>query len=144
MISFLNLIIINLIWILYSMTEGVREGYFAHFDNLRRRKCGWDINKLFKFQRLIVLISLTSIAFWIFGAISVLYISVGLFFMFSFLHNGSYHCTRNKLDSENYKLGFKDGSTPKLFSTFRTWRERILLFLIGVAMQSFLYIFLIK
>ena len=144
MVGILSLISINLIWVLYSLTEGVREGYFAHFENLRRRKCSHDINKLFKMQRLIVLISLAAITLWIFDITSMLFVASGLFLMFSFLHNGSYHCTRNKLDTENYKLGFKDGETLRLFSTFRTWRERTIFFLIGVALQTFLYIFLIN
>lgn len=144
MVGILSLIIINLIWVIYSMTEGVREGYFGHIENLRRRKCDTNIKKLFKIQRFIVLISVSAIAFWIFDVKSMLFVASGLFLMFSFLHNGSYHCTRQKLDSENYKLGFKDGSTPRFFSTFRTWKERTIFFLTGVALQTFLYIFLIN
>lgn len=143
-ISILTLILINVIWITYSMTEGIREGYFAHFEELRRRKCNTDINKLFKFQRLLVLLSLTGVSFWIFGLLQSLFVFIGLFLTFSYLHNGVYNCTRCKLDEHNFKLGFKDGETRRFFSTFRSYRERTILFLSGIALQVFLYIFLIN
>jgi hypothetical protein len=144
MIQTLGLILINLIWVVYSLTEGVREGHFGHFENLRRRKCSTDINKLFKIQRFIVLISLSLISLWLFNLTSMFFVMTGLFLMFSYLHNGGYHCTRNKLDSENYKLGFNDGDTLGFFSTFRSYRERIIFFMSGVALQLFLYIFIIN
>jgi hypothetical protein len=143
MISILTLILINVIWITYSMSEGIREGYFTHFEELRRRKCKTDINKLFKFQRLLVLLSLTGVAFWIFGPLQSLFVFIGLFLTFSYLHNGVYNCTRCKLDEENYKLGFKDGITKRFFSTFRSYKERSIFFISGIALQIFLYIFLI-
>lgn len=140
----LSIIAINLIWLVYSMSEGIREGYFDHIEDLRRRKCQTDINGLFKFQRIIVLLSLGGVSFWIFGLIPSIFITIGLFLMFSFLHNGVYNCTRCKLDNtENYKLGFKDGETKRLFSTFRNYKQRYLLLLIGLSIQAFLYIFII-
>lgn len=142
MIEILSLIAINLIWNIYSLTEGIREGHFKHFENLKRRKCETNINNLFKLQRFIVISLLSASAYYIFNSFDVILITIGLFFNFSFFHNGSYHCTRRSLDSENYKLGFMDGETLNMYSTLRNWRERVLFFIIGSSIQTFLYIFL--
>lgn len=143
MIEILSLVAINLVWLVYSLTEGIREGNFKHFDSLKRRKCDTNINKLFKLQRFIVLGLLSMLAYYLMGLTALFFVGVGLFFTFSYLHNGSYHCTRRSLDPENYKCGFKDGKTDWTLSTFRTYKERIIFFIAGIALQTFLIIFLL-
>lgn len=142
MIEILSLISINLVWLVYSLTEGIREGHFKHFENLKRRKCDTNINKLFKLQRFIVLSLLSMLAHYLMGLNALFLVAAGLFFTFSYLHNGGYHCTRKSLDPENYKCGFKDGKTDWTLSTFRTYKERIIFFLTGIALQIFMIIFL--
>jgi hypothetical protein len=142
MIEILSLISINLVWLIYSLTEGIREGHFKHFENLKRRRCDTNIDKLFKLQRLIVLGLLSMVTYYLMGLNALFFVAAGLFFTFSYLHNGSYHCTRNSLEPENYKCGFKDGKTDWSLSTFRTYKERIIFFLTGIALQTFMIIFL--
>ena len=52
----ITLLITNLIWIIYSLTEGVREGFYWNYENQSKRACQFDINPIFNSQRITVLI----------------------------------------------------------------------------------------
>ena len=105
----ITLIIMNLIWIGYSLTEGIREGFYWHYENISRKVCDFDINPVFNLQRALVLLISGGFMVQILGWYS-LFSLLSMILMFSFFHNGTYYYTRNKLSDKTYEKGWKDES----------------------------------
>lgn len=139
------LIAINLIWIAYSLLEGLREGFYWHFKVNSRRECKFEIHPIFSLQRGLVLSIMCGLMFYTFGWYSVIN-TVSMMLMFSFFHNGSYYCTRHKLDDKLYPKEWRDQSTTSTakMTKIMTYRNRTIFMLIGLTAQIFTYIFLIK
>lgn len=137
------IVIINLIWILYSVTEGSREGFYWHYENQSKRVCDFDINPVFHLQRLIVLSIITALI-WPFFSIYSPLLTFGLILEFSYFHNGTYYYTRNKLGGKVYEKGWKDESkTFPPFSALMKYERRKMAMLFGIATQIFIYLFLL-
>ena len=138
-----TLILTNLIWIGYSLTEGLREGFYWHYENNSKRVCNFGINPIFNLQRVLVLIITGGFLVHTLGWLS-LFSLASMFLMFNFFHNGTYYYTRNKLDDRSYPKRWQDESKtfPK-FTPLTTYKKRTAGMVIGVLAQIFIYLFLL-
>ena len=96
-------LITNILWILYSMLEGFREGFYWYFKGISKSKNDFEIHPVFASQRGIILILIGVMLSFTIGWFSILN-TVGMALVFSFFHNGSYYVTRNRIDSKVYPL----------------------------------------
>jgi hypothetical protein len=78
-----TLILTNLIWILYSLLEGVREGFYWHYENMSKKECDFNINPVFNIQRTMVIAMMAGVLVHITGWFSLLSI-LCMILMFSF------------------------------------------------------------
>jgi hypothetical protein len=140
----ITLIIMNLIWVGYSLTEGIREGFYWHYENISKKVCDFDINPVFNLQRALVLLISGGFMVQILGWYSLLSL-LSMILMFSFFHNGTYYYTRNKLSGKIYEKGWKDESrTFPPFTPLMTYNKRTLAMGIGILAQVFIYLFLLN
>ena len=140
----ITLIIMNLIWIGYSLTEGIREGFYWHYENISKKVCDFDVNPVFNLQRALVLLISGGFMVQILGWYSLLSL-LSMVLMFSFFHNGTYYYTRNKLSGKIYEKGWKDESrTFPPFTPLMTYNKRTLAMGIGILAQVFIYLFLLN
>jgi hypothetical protein len=140
----LNIIIVNIIWALYSLLEGFRESYYWYYKaNSKSIDNRFEIHPVFSFQRVLVLILISYITYGVLGWWFLLS-TISLMLIFSYLHNGFYYLNRNILDDRIYKLGWKDQSTTSTakMTKIMTYRNRTIMFMIGVIVQIILVIFL--
>lgn len=137
------LLLSNLIWIIYSCIDGIKDGFYWHFKNNTRKDVKFEIHPLFSAQRGIVLILMGGLLFNIFGYYSIAMV-LSMMLIFSFFHNGCYYCTRHKLDENIYKLKWKDESTTSTakMTKIMTYRNRTIFMILGILFQVFMYIFL--
>lgn len=141
--ALITLFLMNLLWISYSLTEGVREGFYWHYENKSKRVCDFDVNPMFHLQRFLVLILSGGFMVHALGWYSLL--SLGsIILMFGFFHNGSYYYTRNKLDKEVYPKRWKDESkTFPSLSILMSYNKRTIAMCLGILAQVFIYLFLL-
>jgi hypothetical protein len=140
----ITLIIMNLIWVGYSLTEGIREGFYWHYENISKKVCDFDINPVFNLQRALVLLISGGFMVQILGWYSLLSL-LSMILMFSFFHNGTYYYTRNKLSGKIYEKSWKDESrTFPPFTPLMTYNKRTLAMGIGILAQVFIYLFLLN
>ena len=140
----ITLIIMNLIWIGYSLTEGIREGFYWHYENISKKVCDFDVNPVFNLQRALVLLISGGFMVHILGWYSLLSL-LSMVLMFSFFHNGTYYYTRNKLSGKTYEKGWKDESrTFPPFTPLMTYNKRTIAMGIGILAQVFIYLFLLN
>ena len=118
-----------LAWILYSVFEGIREGYYF---NANPTPTKFNIHILFNIQRIAVL----TLIFIIAGNIWI-----ACCFMFPFIHDGAYYMTRNKLNKDVYLKGFWDNpsSTSTAILDFELWK-RIFLFSFSILLIVVSYV----
>jgi len=128
-------IVILLLWIVYSILEGIREGYY-YDAAVRANKQYPNIHWIYFLQRGIFL-------FVIGITMETAIFPLSLAFIFPYIHDGAYYAQRNDIDVKNYPKRFKaDSSTSTAFFEL-AYPERVaiaatgLLFFIG-------YIFLIN
>ena len=105
--EFAIITIANLLWVIYSVFEGMRESVFRINEESSRRKINFDMDRIFKIQRLIVLSSISLFMAYIIGLYSIPFI-IGQFLMFSYFKNLSYSCTFNKLKSKKVEAEIKE------------------------------------
>lgn len=136
------LTILNVIWVLYSLLEGFREGFFWEYRNNSTKQYKFEIHPIFSLQRGIVLIIIGLLLFNSISWISIINI-IGMMLIFSFFHNGTYYYTRNKLDNNIYKLKWRDQSTTSTakMTKIMTYRNRLVFMLIGILLQFTYLIF---
>lgn len=128
--DFIVITVSNLIWMLYCLTEGVREGFFNYYKNTYRCNVSYNFKKMFTIQRLLVLIATGGIMLYTIGLIAIPFI-IGQLLMFHFLHKLSYNCTVNKIE----KLKSEEFSENKKVDNVKS------LILLGVTLQIFIYLF---
>lgn len=130
MLSFVVLLLCNLVWVCYSLTEGIRCGLFDHLRDSWRNKIDFNFSKVLWFQRVLVLTSISLVMFWQVGAVALFFV-LGQVLMFPFLHKLAHKCTKARL--EEYP---PDGNkkTPK--KNKAPWAA------VGITLQVFIYIFL--
>lgn len=105
--EFAIITISNLLWMVYSVFEGIRESVFKINEESSRRQINFDMDKVFKIQRLIVLSSMSLVMAYIIGLYSIPFI-IGQFLMFSYFKNLSYSCTFKKLRSKKVEVEIKE------------------------------------
>lgn len=132
MLSFIVLLLCNLVWVCYSLTEGIRSGLFDHLRDSWRNKIDFNFSKMLWFQRLLVLISISLVMFWHVGAVALFFV-LGQVLMFPFLHRLSHKCIECRLQESPLDLG-KKGMEEKGGG----WAA------VGVTLQVFIYIFLMR
>lgn len=134
---------INIAWILYSMLEGLREGFYWHFKTNSRRDCNFEIHPIFSLQRGVVLTLIGILLYTFIGWQSIISV-VSMMLIFSFFHNGTYYCTRHKLDDRLYVKGWSDQSTTSTakMTKIMTYRNRTIFMILGMLAQVFMLLFL--
>lgn len=128
-------IVILLLWIVYSILEGMREGNY--YDAAMRSERSYkNIHWIYFLQRGIFL-------FVIGVTMETAIFPVSLAFIFPYIHDGSYYCQRNDIDVRFYPKRFKaDSSTSTAFFEL-TYMERLAFFLTGLVLFVG-YLFLIN
>lgn len=122
--------IVFVIWLLYSMYEGIREGYYFAVKIDSKKLRNLNEHELFTSQRAMVLflcILLLSENLW-----DVLMYAFMLSLSFPFIHDGSYYKTRHEVDGA-YKGWFDHSttSTAKL-TRYLTPVNRTLMFVMSL------------
>lgn len=130
MVSFLVILLCNLVWVVYSLTEGVRCGLFDHLRDSWRNKVDYNFSKMLWFQRSLVLVSISLVMFWHIGLLSLAFIC-GQVLMFHFLHKAAYRCTKARVEKQ-VSSGPKSGAKKKGTSGA----------VLGIGLQIFVYLFL--
>ena len=136
------LLITNLAWVVYSMLEGLREGFYWHFKANTKRDCEFEIHPIFSMQRGIVLVLMGLLLFTSIGWYSIPTV-LSMMLMFSFFHNGTYYVTRNKLDERVYQLGWTSQSTTSTakLTKLMNYRNRTIFMIVGILAEVFMYLF---
>lgn len=134
---------INIAWILYSMLEGLREGFYWHFKSHSKKDCDFEIHPIFSLQRGVVLTLIGILLYTFIGWQSIISV-LSMMLIFSFFHNGTYYCTRHKLDESLYPKGWSDQSTTSTakMTKIMTYRNRTIFMILGVLTQVFMFLFL--
>ena len=116
-------IVILLVWGIYSIMEGMREGYY--YDAFMRSDKRYpNIHWIYFLQRGIFL-------FVIGISMDSAILPISLAFIFPFIHDGAYYAQRNDLDVRFYPKRFKDdSSTSTAFFEF-SYMERVAFALAG-------------
>ena len=130
------ILIANILWILYSILEGFREGFYWYFKGKSKSKNNFEIHPIFASQRGLVLVLIGVLLFMNIGWLSLINV-LGMALVFSFFHNGTYYHTRNRLDENVYPLGWKAQSTTSTakMTKIMTFRNRTIFMIVGVALQ---------
>lgn len=129
--------LVNIIWVLYSLSEGIKESFFTHFRNCSRKTCNFNFKKIFLTQRIIV-IALISIPLLIKVGIYSIPVLLSLIFMFRYFHNISYNITTRKIQNDMRELIHYDIVPFKII----TKKERTFM-IIAISLQTFICIFCI-
>jgi hypothetical protein len=137
------LVIANLLWIIYSVIDGMKDGFYWHFKSNSRRDSNFEIHPIFALQRGLVLLIIGLLLSYSIGLYSIICI-LSMMLIFSFFHNGTYYYTRNKLDNKIYPLRWKDESTTSTakLTKIMTYKNRSILMFFGLLLEVFIYIFL--
>lgn len=135
--DFLAITIANLIWILYSMSEGLREGFFEHFKNKSKRECAFNTKKIFNIQRGLVLLATGGVLAYTLGWISIPFI-IAQFFMFRYFHKVIFNQTIKKLDKKTTLI--EDSEENPVLEVMD--KEKTPMVLFGITIQIFIYLFL--
>ena len=120
-------ILMTSLWILYSLTEGIVEGFTFHkarlADSYNNSWLGMDIHKWFTLRRSIVLSCMVVVAYYDIGCYCLV-MAIGNSMMFPFLHDGSMYYSRNKRMSTVYPEGFWHDPTGRSDHKFHSSSDR--------------------
>ena len=130
--DFLIITLANLIWLTYTLSEGIRSAFCKYNQLLNRDKVNININKVYKIQRLLVVLTTGGIMFWSIGLYFIPFM-IGQILMFRFFYRKSYDRTINYLKINDIKIKEKKKIDSK--------KEELVLF--GITLQVLLYIFFI-
>lgn len=126
---FYSITISNLIWIIYTISEGVRESFFSHYKNQCKRINEYKCSNIFYLQRIIVLILTSLILIKTLNIIAIPFI-IGQLFMFNFFYKISYTQTSRKIGNQQTN----DNKIDKFNNH---------LLILGIVLQIFVYIFML-
>lgn len=140
----LNLFVCNIVWIIFCLSEGVREGFYTHYENTSRKVCNFDLSPIFNIQRIIFLFAISSYLLHVIGLLSIFSI-ISKSLMFSYFHNGTYYYSRNKLNERIYIKGWFDSDkVQRLYTTKLPYITRTILMSIGFILETFVYLFFLN
>lgn len=132
---------IVLIWVLYSIIEGIREAYYYNLYYNASGIKNVNLHPLYTLQRGLVLLLIS--IFCVYWNVVVLkwdFILIiqkglvllgGLASLFPFFHDGFYYIMRNKLNPSIYPYKFFDHSTTSTAKFEFTFFIRVVLFIVG-------------
>ena len=133
--AFTVITVSNLIWVIYCIVEGVREGFFDHYKNSYKTNTEFSFKKMNLLQRSLVLASTGGVMLYLLGLIAIPFI-IGQLLMFYWLHKISYKCTIDKIkENQNLTLQDKEHTVEKTEDEV----EKPLIVL-GVALQIIIYL----
>jgi hypothetical protein len=120
------MIIPFLLWILYSLLSGVKDGVLYHLKDFNR-ELNFNEHIIYTLERTVVCILIVLLC-------NSVIIIPSLLLSFSFVHNGAYYTTRNKLNSMIYpKRWFAQSTSSKAkLTNINTPINRTILFVLGV------------
>lgn len=126
-------LILFIIWCLYSLFEGWREGEYFHRvevtkDQGLKLHIGWTLQRFL----VLIIIILSSLNWWL----------ISLILVFPFLHDGEYYSTRNDYNKQLYHKRFFAQSTTSTAITTRLFTPvvRTILFVLGITTIILWYI----
>ncbi len=134
---FISITIANIIWILYSMLEGLREGFFEYYKYKSKREITFNTKVIFNTQRILVLLSTGIVLFYTIGWLSILF-TIANFFIFRYFHKIILNQTIKKL---NQKVSTKETKEEELILDILDGKKTPMIIL-GVTMQVFIYLFM--
>lgn len=112
--EFLVITLANILWIIYSIFEGMRESIFKVNEDYSRRKINFNVSKIIKIQRLVVLSSISIFMIYIIGWYSIPFI-IGQLLMFNYFKKLSYSCTYNKLKNKKVEIKVTENDKNSIF-----------------------------
>jgi len=100
-------------WILASLVEGCRDGFYYHNSMTSTSPAKQNIHFLFTIERTIIGLAHTIIYLKLVDGnyYHAFTFGLSLMFIFSWFHNGMYLTTRNYLDNKEYPKKWFDDST---------------------------------
>jgi hypothetical protein len=129
---------LGILWIIYSFSEGIREGYADHQKSLLGFNKREKYSSFVFAQRCLILLIFTYPLF-LSNVMSSLIFFIGAISVFVYIQNGIYFLLRNKLNPKyldpNFRCDFFDHPIVYLNSRLRS---RLAFF--GVLLQSFLWL----
>lgn len=134
------LILVTILWIVYSILEGYREAFYFFFETEDLQKKVTDLHPYFACQRIIVGGLSAFIAVGLSNVLFTLICLVSLGLMFTFLHDGMYYAQRNNLNKETYPKRWFDYSTTSTakLDKFLNPTNRIIMFIVGIGGLAYL------
>lgn len=126
-------IILSLLWVATSILEGCRDGFFYSYRMNSAKSDNYNMHWLFTSERGVILALICWIGLDYMSTIETAFFASSLALCFSFLHNGMYYWTRNKLDNKMYPKGWWDESTTSESTIEFGARARTVLASIGFA-----------
>lgn len=129
-------ILVIILWIAYSVMEGVREAGFWHYKCISEstpRYKSIDNHTMFTLQRLIVGGSMVCLCSE-YSVLDVVVLGLSMMLVFPFLHDGAYYTERNNLCPGVYPKCWLDQSTTStaVLTKIFTPTRRIIAACIGV------------
>jgi hypothetical protein len=134
--EFLVITVVNIIWILYSLSEGIRESFSNYYQSFNKRKCSFNIKRMFLTQRILFLTLSTIVMSYTLGLLSIP-ISLAQICMFKYFHKISYDLSSKKLNSEINE------EVEEFIILKKMNRHKNFLLFFGISLQIFIYIFII-
>lgn len=133
-----TLIIIG--FVLYSVSEGMRDALYYHFK-IFRTQVDYHEHSLYVISRAVVVFSLCLLHHYAYkaGVFSFFCMFVGLSFIYSFIHDSIYFTGRNHLDSQVYPKTWRSEATNSNALMNFNLLDRLLMFFIGVALLTLTY-----
>lgn len=135
--DFISITIANLIWILYSMSEGLREGFFEHFKSKSKRNCEFNTKRIFNIQRFLVLLATGGLLTYTIGWVSIPFI-IAQVLMFRYFHKIIFDQTIKKLSNKNSIV--ETHEDLPILEVMDKKKTPMILF--GISLQIFIYMFL--
>jgi len=133
-----TIIIFTAMWCLFASLDGFIQAYY--YDLYPITKQHRNLHPFFTIVRAIVaapmcyeVLMISPEQGWSFVWIPAAMFGLGLIMTFSFLHNGFYYMTRNKLQPSLYPKGFMDKSTSSTALMDLSFKLRTSLLIIGLA-----------
>ena len=111
-----------------------------HFENPSYIYSIPDLHPLFTVQSIIfcgIMILLIPDSILELSSLALIPLALSMISSYSFIHNGSYYCQRNDLNSKDYQYRWRDKSTTSRAATDLTYKERFWYFVIGIALVLF-------
>ena len=128
------MILFIILYILFSLVEGVRDGFFYHYKMSNVVQDKYNAHIIFTAERVIVLVIMYVVTYLSFNSyLFSLLILLAQFLMFSFFHNGAYYEMRHFLNKEIYAHGFFDSSKTSTSKIELNTLNRTILFVLGLA-----------